>query len=250
MLLEATCRWARTTPWWSIAASSWIAGPLRFAIRGPPCRRPRSPVAPASSPCPARPGKRTGLQKRADRRVQRIAVRTLRQAACGCGVRHRPQTGKRIGSEATDAQHMMRGIRHPLADCDERVGPGQHRRDGRAQQRGGRIPQPSRIAGIGDPDQERRRSATSLEVRSSAGEPSCPSAEGMGDCVRAGTVSLGSHGSRQPHDHQYRACSALRGPLPHNGHEATSLTRPANRTNPSRAMPLPPPGPYTAWNPI
>ncbi|MEV7239394.1 DUF4230 domain-containing protein, partial [Streptomyces sp. NPDC051020] len=31
---------------------------------------------------------------------------------------------------------------------------------------------------------------------------------------------------------------ALRGPLPHNGHEATSLTRPANRTNPNRAMPL------------
>ncbi|MEV7239308.1 hypothetical protein AB0N06_37190, partial [Streptomyces sp. NPDC051020] len=31
---------------------------------------------------------------------------------------------------------------------------------------------------------------------------------------------------------------ALRGPLPHNGHDATSLTRPANRTNPNRAMPL------------
>jgi hypothetical protein len=27
--------------------------------------------------------------------------------------------------------------------------------------------------------------------------------------------------------------------LPHNGHDATSLMRPANRTNPNHAMPLP-----------
>ncbi|WP_328543097.1 hypothetical protein OHT17_44085 [Streptomyces sp. NBC_00371] len=44
----------------------------------------------------------------------------------------------------------------------------------------------------------------------------------MGDDVRAGTVSLGSHGSRQPHDHQHRACSTLRGSLPHSGHDGTS----------------------------
>ncbi|WLQ39149.1 hypothetical protein P8A22_03360 [Streptomyces laculatispora] len=61
----------------------------------------------------------------------------------------------RIGSEATDAPHMLRGIRDALADRYERAGPGQHRRDGRAQQRGDRIPQPSRIVGIGDPDQEK-----------------------------------------------------------------------------------------------
>ncbi|MGH1554319.1 hypothetical protein ACRAWF_27440 [Streptomyces sp. L7] len=35
-----------------------------------------------------------------------------------------------------------------------RAGPGQHRRDGRAQQREGWIPQSSRISGIGDQDQE------------------------------------------------------------------------------------------------
>jgi hypothetical protein len=69
-------------------------------------------------------------------------------------VRHRPQTGKRIGSEAEDAQHMLRGIRDPLADRDERASPGRYRRDGCAQQREGRIPQSSRIAGIGDQDQE------------------------------------------------------------------------------------------------
>ncbi|CCK32826.1 hypothetical protein BN159_8448 [Streptomyces davaonensis JCM 4913] len=87
---------------------------------------------------------------------------------------------------------------------------------------------------------KRRRSATSLGVRGSVGEPSCSSAEGMGDDVRAGTVSLGSHGSRQPHDHQHRACSAFPDPLPCNRHDATSLTRPANRTNPNHAMPLMP----------
>ncbi|WP_323180583.1 ATP-binding protein [Streptomyces atratus] len=85
---------------------------------------------------------------------------------------------------------------------------------------------------------KRRRSATSLEARGSVGEPSCSSAEGMGDDVRAGPVSLGSHGSRQPHDHQHRACSAPQDPLPHNGHDVTSLTRSANRTNPNHAMPL------------
>jgi hypothetical protein len=70
-------------------------------------------------------------------------------------------------------------------------------------------------------------------------DTSCSSAAGMGDDVRAGTVSLGSHGSRQPHDHRPRACSAVRVPLPHNGHDATSITRPANRTNPVHATPLP-----------
>jgi hypothetical protein len=69
-------------------------------------------------------------------------------------VRHRPQAGEWIGSEAEDAQHMLRGIGDPLADRDERASPGQHRRDGCAQQREGRIPQSSRIARIGDQDQE------------------------------------------------------------------------------------------------
>ncbi|MEV8569075.1 transposase [Streptomyces sp. NPDC051322] len=75
-------------------------------------------------------------------------------------------------------------------------------------------------------------------MRESVVEPSCSSTEGIGDDVRAGTVSLGSHGSRQPHDHRHRACSALRGPLPHKGPDDTSLTRPANRTNPNHAMTL------------
>lgn len=99
-------------------------------------------------------GRRSGLQIRADRRVQCVTVHALQQAAHGCGVRHRPQAGKRIGSEAEDTQHMLRGIRDPLADRDERASPGQHRRDGCAQQRDGRIPQSSHIAGICNQDQE------------------------------------------------------------------------------------------------
>lgn len=31
--LESICRWARTTPWWSIAASSWTA--VAVAVRDP-----------------------------------------------------------------------------------------------------------------------------------------------------------------------------------------------------------------------
>ncbi|MEY9988485.1 hypothetical protein ABIE67_000517 [Streptomyces sp. V4I8] len=69
-------------------------------------------------------------------------------------MRHGPQAGKRIGSETEDAQHMLRGIRDPLADRDERAGPGQHRRGGCAQQCEGGIPQTSRIAGVGDQGQE------------------------------------------------------------------------------------------------
>jgi hypothetical protein len=99
-------------------------------------------------------GRRSGLQIRADRRVQRVTVHTLQQTPHGCGVRHRPQTGEWIGGEAEDAQHMLRGIRDPVADRDEGASPGQHRRRGCAQQREGRIPQSSRIAGIGDQDQE------------------------------------------------------------------------------------------------
>ncbi|XUL85534.1 hypothetical protein ACQ86D_01610 [Streptomyces galilaeus] len=41
---------------------------------------------------------------------------------------------------------------HSLIAMGERAC--QHRRDGRAQQREGRIPQSSRISGIGDQDQE------------------------------------------------------------------------------------------------
>ncbi len=107
---------------------------------------------------------------------------------------------------------------------------------------GYRSPRASR--GLATRIRKRRRSATSLAVRGSVGEPSCPSAEGMGDGVWAGTVSLGSHGSRQPHGHQHRACPALRSPLTHNGHDITSLTRPANRTNPNHAMPLVPRPPH------
>lgn len=84
---------------------------------------------------------------------------------------------------------------------------------------------------------KRRRSATSLGVRGSAGEPSYSSAEEMGDGVRGDMVSLGSHGSRQPRDHQHRD-SAFPDPLACDGHDAESLTRPANRTNPHHAMPL------------
>lgn len=60
----------------------------------------------------------------------------------------------------------------------------------------------------------------------------------MGDDVRAGTVSLGSHGSRQPHDHQHRACSAVWVPLSRTGHDATSHMNPANRTNLDYAIAL------------
>ncbi|MDQ0773566.1 hypothetical protein QF026_002032 [Streptomyces aurantiacus] len=42
-------------------------------------------------------------------------------------------------------------IHSPIAMSDR---PGQHRRDGCAQQREGRMAQSSRIAGIGDQDQE------------------------------------------------------------------------------------------------
>ncbi|WLQ35590.1 hypothetical protein P8A18_20190 [Streptomyces castrisilvae] len=78
----------------------------------------------------------------------------MQQASHGDGVRHRPRARERVVAEAEDVQHRLRGIRDPFADRDERPGPGQHRRDGRAQQREGRISPPSRIAGIGDMDQE------------------------------------------------------------------------------------------------
>ncbi|MDQ0828301.1 hypothetical protein QF032_000145 [Streptomyces achromogenes] len=61
-------------------------------------------------------GRRSGLQIHFDRRVQRVTVHTLQQAPHGCGVRHRAQTGKRIGSKAEDTQYMLRGIRDPLTE--------------------------------------------------------------------------------------------------------------------------------------
>jgi hypothetical protein len=64
------------------------------------------------------------------------------------------QTGEWIGREAKDTQRILRGIRDPLADRDERAGPGQHRRDGRAKQRDRQIPQSPHITGISDQDQE------------------------------------------------------------------------------------------------
>jgi hypothetical protein len=41
--LEAICRWARTTPWWSIAASSWIAVVVR--VREPRTVLPSTEIA-------------------------------------------------------------------------------------------------------------------------------------------------------------------------------------------------------------
>lgn len=49
---------------------------------------------------------------------------------------------------------MLWGVSEPFADRDERAGPGQHRRDGPAQQRDRWIPLSPGIAGIGDQAQE------------------------------------------------------------------------------------------------
>jgi len=75
-----------------------------------------------------------------------------RRTVVACGTGCRPVSG--IGREAEDILRILRGIRDPLADRDERAGPGQHRRGGRAQQRDRRIPQSPHIAGIGDQGQE------------------------------------------------------------------------------------------------
>ncbi|GGK62194.1 hypothetical protein GCM10010094_23520 [Streptomyces flaveus] len=75
----------------------------------------------------------------------------------GGGTWHRSQAGERIGREAEDTPHMLRGIRDPLTDRDERAGPAQPRRDGRAQQHDRRIPQSPHITGVGDQDQETPR---------------------------------------------------------------------------------------------
>jgi hypothetical protein len=114
----------------------------------------RSPTAPAPPSSPAQPG--VMFRPAETRRSRRSAHQRAHAAAGGAPLRRAAPIADRCVDRrrSRGTQRVLRDIPDPLADRDERAGPGQHRRGCRAQQRDHRIPRSPHIAGIGDQDQE------------------------------------------------------------------------------------------------
>lgn len=138
---------------------------------------------------------RSGLEVSTDGRIQRVAVDALEQATDGGGVRRRPDAGERSAGKPSTPRTGCGAspIHSPIAMRDRApvrtAAAAAHNRGSSGYRR------PRRPRGSGTQTRKRRRSAASCVVAQRFGRARFPSPAGMGDDVRAGTVSLGSHGS-------------------------------------------------------
>ncbi|MGX1159077.1 hypothetical protein RKD39_006655 [Streptomyces albogriseolus] len=191
---DLPCRWARIVPRWSIAASSWIAD--RVAVRDPRTVLPSTAIARGTGFADVPDGGGGVLAWRyvpmavSSASPSRRWSRRRTVAACGAG--RMPVSGSGGKPRVSRTVCGASAIHSPIAMSDRApvstAAAAAHSSAGAGYRR------PRRPRGSGTSAINLRRSAASSAVIGAVRRGRCSSPAGMGDDVRAGTVSLGSHG--------------------------------------------------------
>lgn len=113
LLFVSICRWARTVPSWSIADGSHTA--FRPAALDPRSYFPSTATA-RHRVCPACPGVSSGLQERADRDVEDVAVEVAEELHHRGGMWHCDRLAERVEREVQGQEGPTRRVRDPLGD--------------------------------------------------------------------------------------------------------------------------------------